>query len=155
MTDGKEFGLGVVSVGIEIQAEDFDGVVPHDTDYGTARGWASYAQPMYLSGRAALTRDEGASTIREIARLAAGRYRLVLRVYDDGDGQSRSLDVRLGGTTTRIAWAGGAAGPRWLEQSIATLRDATEVQITARSTGGTYTIVDALDLYPDDTPDGR
>lgn len=128
-----------------VEAEDFAGVT-HEPDYaeGASSGWASYSQPQYSGGRAALTMRPGA-TARKTVGLRPGRYSVAVKGYSYDAAQENEIDLTFGGHTRRLKLRGSGLFDIAVEFPDVT---SGEVALRAVSIRQPALIIDALEIRP-------
>jgi hypothetical protein len=138
---------GQVEVGHAYEAEFFAGVyfgIKHG--YARQAGWEAVEDPSYLRGEAATALRTGVMATHPLTD-PPGDYCLSLVVFDSGTGETQSLDVRAGGTTTSQTWSGASAGMRDIEVAIH-VGSARQLAYWVPAHAPIGTIVDRITLYP-------
>lgn len=134
---------------VHLEPELFEGIAPdQDSALQSIGGWASYSQPYYSRGKAAIARLPAAVMRRQIPPIPAGPLELRVRVYDYGNAGTNRVRLTLNGTDVAVAWSGPAPGVRDLLVPIETTRHGGELHLEAISNGQGFIIVDAIDVAP-------
>ena len=140
---GKTVPLGTFAVGRLYQAENMGGVIAADS-----RGWTVDSGFAYQGGLAAAAVNVGSTASQLIPSLAAGRYCVAARVYDDGSNSSNSIDVALGEAHAQMAWSGQSSGMRWIRSPVTVERGVGRLAVEVVQRGQPGVVVDAFEIYP-------
>ena len=143
MGDGQALFLGQFVVGHVYQAEDMGGVTAPG-----GGGWTIVGGPAYQGGVAAEATNPGSATHQAIRQIAAGRFCVGARVYDDGTGRSNVMAVTVGGAEVQLAWSGSAPGMRWMRAPITLEGAAGRLGTRLIQRAQPLAVVDALEVYP-------
>jgi len=121
-----------------VPLRETDDVIKDTANYGTrsAEGWCTYG-----GGNTILTKQTSALMTVKIPEIPAGKYKLMLYVYDYNAGEN-VLDVSVGDVAKTMKWeASGAVGSRWISEIFDLDKPADEFSMMVTALGQSYALV--------------
>jgi hypothetical protein len=146
-TSREEMVLGQFGLSETYQAESFGGVIrlpqtEGPEDYSKYPGWIRYQDY-------AITRDLGATMLKDMRPIPPGDYEVLLKVYNHEGQGSNQVEITLNGVGQFVEWSGDEGGPeRWVGAVFKGQSGGSELSIKSLQREQWYIVIDEVVIAP-------